>query len=99
MTKFIDISGKRYGKLIATNDFVRSDSGIRWRFICDCGNVKLILKSHVVSGKTTSCGCSMKEQISKRRKLHGQAKSKTHHAWNSMRGRCLVEKHPSYKYY
>ncbi len=39
-----------------------------FEFMCDCGNVKVILGSLVKSGNTKSCGCS-KKKLSRERKL------------------------------
>lgn len=48
-----DLTGKRFGKLV-----VLKELGYR-RVLCkcDCGNVKEVNKSHLLSGDIISCGC------------------------------------------
>lgn len=56
---FQDISNKRFGKLVALN--VSDKKGKRgelyWHCQCDCGNTKEIMSTHLLQGKTLSCGC------------------------------------------
>lgn len=53
--KKIDITGQRFGKLTAIKE---TNDPRKWVVECDCGTVKEVWKSHLVYGKTTSCGCS-----------------------------------------
>lgn len=58
MPKALDITGQRFGKLVALKK-VKSRSGkTYWLCQCDCGNQKEIQTTHLTSGVTTSCGCS-----------------------------------------
>ena len=52
-----DISGVRFGKLVALN-YVETINNLR-RYLCqcDCGNQKIVIKKLLVRGDTTSCGC------------------------------------------
>lgn len=58
----IDITGKRFGKLVVlsmANDYI-SPSGYRLsrcRCLCDCGNITIVNMSALVTGSTQSCGC------------------------------------------
>lgn len=58
-----DIVGRRFGKLV-----VLKELGYR-RVLCrcDCGNVKEINKSHLLSGDIVSCGCEQKMSAIKAR--------------------------------
>ena len=58
-----DVTGQRFGKLV-----VLKELGYR-RVLCrcDCGNVKEINKSHLLSGDIISCGCEMKKTAIKSR--------------------------------
>ena len=60
---YLDITGERYGKLVALyrTDIKRAGSGTYWVFQCDCGTKKVIRANVVRSGKTLSCGCLVKE--------------------------------------
>ena len=57
----IDITGQRFGKLVAIKSTGIKDtkSGcFLWEFYCDCGRTKIIPCGWVTSGNTSSCGCS-----------------------------------------
>ena len=57
-----DLTGQRFGRLIALNATdKRINNSIVWIFQCDCGNIKEIESSSVVSGRTKSCGCLKSE--------------------------------------
>ena len=56
--RFIDLSGKRFGKLIAI-EVCEIGKKTKWRCHCDCGNKNFITKaSYLNNGRTKSCGCS-----------------------------------------
>lgn len=65
----IDITGKRYGKLVAVRFHSYVDGGRgrsqKWLFKCDCGKDSVILKSHVTKKvkPTHSCGCLSKKHF------------------------------------
>ena len=52
------IIGKRYGYLTVL-DFDHRDERRRtyWLCLCDCGNTKVVSRSNLTCGFTTSCGC------------------------------------------
>jgi len=58
--KFIDISGKRFGKLIAMEVFHKSTTrhGVQWQCLCDCGKKTIVYGVHLRNGTTKSCGCN-----------------------------------------
>ena len=61
--KRLDITGERYGRLVALA-FVgihASNGQSIWRFQCDCGGITETRATFVRSGITTSCGCARKE--------------------------------------
>lgn len=63
--KIKDISGKRFGRLVAIG-FSHKDKGhYFWKFRCDCGKEVAIEKTSVVLGRTKSCGCYNKSFHSK----------------------------------
>ena len=53
---FMDITGRRFGKLIAQYR-IKRNGGSYWHCVCDCGNEKDIYLSQLTTGKVTSCGC------------------------------------------
>ena len=54
---FVDITGQKFGKLLALEYINRESGKSYYRFRCDCGN-ELVLNSYSVRyGHTKSCGC------------------------------------------
>lgn len=58
-----DITGLRYGKLVAIEPTEKRDCrGVAyWRCKCDCGNEKIVNGNNLRHGVTKSCGCLYKE--------------------------------------
>ncbi|MDT2909320.1 hypothetical protein [Lactococcus lactis] len=62
MSKIIDLTGQRFGKLIAIEKTNKRSSGggIIWRCRCDCGNEKNVVSGNLTSRHVRSCGCFQK---------------------------------------
>lgn len=59
--KRLDLSGQRFGRLVA-NSFAYSKGGKAfWNCQCDCGNTTVVSTTNLRSGKTSSCGCKKLE--------------------------------------
>ena len=56
MPKALDITNKRFGKLIAIKKMPSKNGKTYWLCKCDCGEEKEIQTCHLTSGVTTSCG-------------------------------------------
>lgn len=70
MSKLIDLSGKRFGRLTVIRR-ASSDSGTAaWLCKCDCGNYKTASGAHLRQGLVKSCGCARK--IAHRIDISGQ---------------------------
>lgn len=69
MPKMIDLAGKRFGRLIVLRlSAKKRHNKLVWVCVCDCGTEKEIKGGDLRSNKTRSCGCFMKECVSRRRK-------------------------------
>jgi hypothetical protein len=56
--KLSNLSGKQFGRLKVRGFSEVSRNGhSRWHAICECGVEKTILGTHLIQGKTKSCGC------------------------------------------
>ncbi len=55
--KIKDMTGQRFGKLVAIKLASRRREHTRWLFQCDCGNTKEISRNNVMQNLTKSCGC------------------------------------------
>lgn len=83
--KAIDITGKRYNRLVAikpTNKRDKNNGSIIWECICDCGNPKDAAAYLLEEGSIQSCGCLFKEISSK----HIRLAIKAHLAKNIING-------------
>lgn len=106
MPKFTrnDISGKRFGSLLAIR-FVPDDSAYaKFLFMCDCGIEKIIMAQSVIRGATVSCGCVGSADRSKKLTIHGHGKSgknrnPTYSSWASMMTRCEWGNHSTFDKY
>ena len=59
-----DITGQRFGKLVALKPTEKRTSGGRiWVFQCDCGNIHEAPIGAVTRGNTRSCGCLHAESV------------------------------------
>lgn len=65
-----DLTGQRFGRLIAKQEVRKNDKEIHWLCECDCGNDIIVVSKSLKSGNTTSCGCYKKEQTSKNLSLN-----------------------------
>lgn len=62
MPEYRDITGQRFGKLVAIRAEGRTlDRRELWLCKCDCGNTALTRKRNLITGNTKSCGCLRKE--------------------------------------
>ena len=62
MSKFIDLTGQRFGRLTVIERAKSGSSGrARWLCKCDCGNQIVTDALDLRRGTTRSCGCICKE--------------------------------------
>ena len=56
---------------------------------CSCGNIRIVLIDHLVSGKIRSCNCLQKERASLACTKHGLRNSRIYRIWGGMIQRCI----------
>lgn len=93
MTAAIDITGQRFGKLVAIEPAATRRGQNFWLFRCDCGTAKEVRKSHVVAGCTISCGCFSANTT------HGLSHTRFWAVWKAMKQRCRNQKTSAYHRY
>ena len=101
MTRALDLTGQRFGKLIALDRISKKGPNRKytfWNCLCDCGKMCTIRTSSLVNGESRSCGCT--EHIRK----HGMApknqkQPRLYTIWKGMRARCNNPNNAAYKYY
>ena len=68
MSKFIDITGQRFGKLVVVKREKVQAKGVYWLCRCDCGREKIIFGHSMKTLKTKTCGCGKVENGKRFRK-------------------------------
>lgn len=88
MSKLIDITNQRFGRLIAICRGKKKNGKSYWVCRCDCGKEVSVYLNRLKTGSTKSCGCLRNELTSKRQRRHGLTKTSLHNAWLNMKNRC-----------
>ena len=97
---FADISGRRFGSLVAQWPIGRTRSaGTVWLCSCDCGKLRLNRLSVLSRGRVRSCGC-MKGRLIRNRKIadsphRGRYGTIEHSLWKWAKARA-IEKNLSF---
>lgn len=104
MTKKLDLTDMRFGRLVAIKEVESyvSPKGYklsRWLCKCDCGNIITVNTQALRSGNTMSCKCLHKELLSKRRSKGHESRSRLYSIWNGMKHRCFSENARCYARY
>lgn len=93
-----DITGKRFGRLVAIERAGKTKNGESlWKCRCDCGRETQV--SLCALGKTLSCGCLHAEATSKRFRIHGGKGTPEYAILLGMIQRCTNPKQPNFAYY
>lgn len=93
--KLKDLTGQRFGRLVAIEAVGRKNRSVLWRCKCDCGNVKDVSAKHLTEGSIKSCGCLVSDIMRTRLTKHGESRSELAKSWYRMRSRC--NNNPFYK--
>lgn len=94
MTRFIDRTGQRFGKLIAIErNGTNASKKVLWRCQCDCGNFSNVDACSLVTGNTTSCGCIIPNF------KHGGWNKPSYNTWRGMMRRCYNPKDKNFPTY
>jgi NAD(P)-dependent dehydrogenase (short-subunit alcohol dehydrogenase family) len=87
MGRFVDRAGQVFGRLTVTaRAGTDANKKVIWACLCQCGKEVLIPSGSLVTGNTTSCGCYLKERVTK----HGGWKNASYNSWRAMIRRCTV---------
>lgn len=102
MGKFVDLTGMRFGRLVAIERTNKSTLGksVIWRLQCDCGRAHYTSSGSLRSGHSKSCGCLRAEAVkSGLNRRHGAAGTKLYNVWKDMIGRCNRPTHRRFVHY
>ena len=96
------MSEQIYGRLTVI-EFVERKGTVYWdRVRCECGVEKVVRRTDLKSGRTTSCGCLRKALASERnagRKTHGLSRHPLYPVYHTMIRRCEDPTLPAYRWY
>lgn len=70
--------------------------------VCDCGNVRTVLKENLTTGRQKSCGCLSRQMAAasgERLKKHGMYKTRVYKIWAQMKRRCQTPSNGAYERY
>jgi hypothetical protein len=96
MTKLIDLTGQRFGRLTVVCRVKNHRNGrARWLCRCDCGGERSPQGNHLKHGKISSCGCYRAELSF----VHGMTNTPTYQTWGNMIARCTNPKNTGYYLY
>lgn len=94
MAKPIDITGERFGKLVALQRVGSTKHGAAlWRLRCDCGGETTAHVGELRAGRRQACRCGLSKP------KHGMHKTRIHRIWSAMKQRCQNVKKIAYQDY
>lgn len=77
MTKIIDLTGQKFGRLTVIKRAENNKlNKVCWLCKCDCGNEVIVISQYLRTGHTKSCGCLNTENRSKLGKKYGKLNGK-----------------------
>lgn len=92
MGKFIDLTGRKFGKLTVIKRVENTLSNkVNWLCKCECGKYSKVISSDLTKKGTKSCGCLTKK--------HGLTHHRLYYIWQDMKARCYNLKQQRYNRY
>ena len=96
----IDMTGKRYGSVVAVKPVgVSVSRDIKWEFVCDCGRSFSASGYDFRSGKKQTCPRCSAERVCVATTVHGMSESDEFRIWTGMLTRCYNKNAKSYRLY
>ena len=71
MSKLIDITGQKFGRLTVLHRDTERKGATYWICQCDCGKIKSVKGSSLKRGEIVSCGCYRTERMMKTKEERG----------------------------
>lgn len=99
-TKVIDMTGQRYGSLVAIHQCGKASSGdLKWSFKCDCGKQFDANGYYARSGKVTTCQTCAAERSRAASVKHGLTGTVEFSTWTDIQTRCYNQKTKAFSDY
>lgn len=86
--KLIDLTGKRFSRLVVLGRGQQVGQKVGWICVCDCGNKTNATGSNLTSGTTRSCGCYGVEARHNNNRRHGMRHTSEYNIWHHCKNRC-----------
>lgn len=99
MGKKLDLTGQRFGRLVAIKYAYTKRSRRFWRCKCDCGNEKTVEISSLMNGKTKSCGCLNRETFYRNPYTMRHTHMQLYNVWHGIKLRCHNPNYHSFEFY
>lgn len=93
MSKAIDLTGKRFGRLMVIKRVGTRHRECLWECKCDCGKSIDTISSNLRTGHTKSCGCLVMERTKETNTKHGLYGTRIHGIYTNMKTRCYNPKY------
>lgn len=97
-----DLTGRRFGALVALKRSHTNGKKWLWVYECDCGNecakVGADVSKELKRGGTPNCGC-LTARLQSKPKTHGMSRHPAYAVWRSMCDRCRLPSHQAWKNY
>lgn len=101
-----DLTGQRFGRLVAIRTVESTRRGMSWECQCDCGNTHVTGVTSLTRAQTRSCGCLKREvgaATCRARTKHGHltnfSRSRTYESFLNAKKRCNYPSHSRYSDY
>lgn len=96
-----DITGQKFGywTVLGRDYDYHSPKHAKWICRCECGTVKSVFKTTLLSGRSKSCGCHSADNLKGINATHGLSDTRIYHTWSSMKRRCSPKSHNDRKIY
>ena len=92
----INLSGKRFGRLLVLFESNSVAGKSMWTCQCDCKKSVVVRGTHMTGGKVNSCGCLRHELFIGRVTTHGLSKTRVYGIWERMLSRCSNSEDKNY---
>lgn len=92
----IDISGNRFGLLVAISEADKIKGRRAYNCKCDCGSNTVVRVESLRAGITKSCGCIRSERIGNLNKSHQMCDSPEYKSWSHAKQRVMNKNDKKY---
>lgn len=99
MSKRIDLTGQRFGRLKAIQLCYTEKRGSMFDCLCDCGKQVMVWAYNLRNGHTTSCGCARVDAMRISATKHGMYGDRFYNIYRQIIRRCTEKTHKAYPNY